>query len=130
MDRFTNWSYDVGNVYDDGGYDVMTQGDCEEQVADEWTHDIDNLADWLAVQCVGQHGVTGRTECDDVMGLPVPRLLSILINGTDKAALAARRELRERYIDAHLAEIRSDAQALWEKQWGSAEEAPCDWEAA
>lgn len=110
--------------------DVMTQGDAEEQVADEWAHNADSVADWLAVACAGQHDVSSRTECNDVMGLPVPRLLSILFNGTDAEALAARRELRERYVEAHMADIRAEAKVLWEKQWGTAEEAPCDWEAA
>ena len=114
------------DVYDEFD-DLMTQGDAEEQVADEWAHNADCVADWLAGACLGQQDVSSRTECDDVMGLPVPRLLSILLNGTDAAALAARRELRERYVSEHLQQIRAEAKVLWEKQWGSADEAPCLW---
>lgn len=110
--------------------DGMTQGEAEEAVADEWTHNADAVADWLAVACAGQHDVSSRTELCDVMGLPVPRLVAILLNGTDAEALFARRELRERYVEAHIKDIRAEAQTLWEKQWGSAEEAPCDLEAA
>lgn len=111
------------SIYDDGS--LMTQGEAEDDAADGVAHDMNLVSDWLAKACDGQLDVSSKTELDDVHGLPIPRLLSVLLNGSDKAALAARRELKWRLIEEHMDVVRENASDAWHGQFAG--EAPYAW---